>query len=104
MINFPRKFDIVCPILSKDCFQDEEYIAAIKLACSLNKQVVLLHDTTCQFPGKAQQPLELQEKKIFDSIALSMIDGYYDRVWRQLAIKMQREEHQEVKFSLNWFL
>ena len=93
---FFRDFDIVCPVLTKDCLKDLKYTEAVKIAHSHNKKIFLLYDINHQFPKLDQQPQELKNIHLFDTKAISLISGYYDRTWQQLASKVQQNSDEEV--------
>jgi hypothetical protein len=95
--SFSRHFDVVCPLLTKDCFHDNKFVEAILIAYNAKRNIVLIHDISHPFPKKGEQPKELHEKNIFNKIALSLIKKCYDRLWRQLMAKLQREPNEIVR-------
>ena len=74
----------MCAVITKDCFTDAEFVAAIEKAFNNNNtRIFLLHDTAdCYFPGEKEQPQSL--KGLFDYIALPLIDGYYTTTWNKI--------------------
>ena len=68
----------------------------MKKAQDLKKKIFLIYDVSCQFPSAAEQPDEL--KNLFTRTAISMNEGYYDRIWRQLASKVELNANEEVRY------
>ena len=64
----------------------------------------MIHDMNVKnpFPGENDQPQPLKDRHIFNRKALSMVEGYYDRVWRQLAAKVQLDPNEEVKHRFQY--
>ena len=91
-------FKYVCAVVTKDCFKDTHYVAAIEAAFNNNNtRVFMLHDMEdCSLPGEKEQPASLKNNQLFDYIALPLIDGYYNTTWNKIMAFLQMNPNARV--------
>ena len=86
--------DIICPILTANCLQNSKYVEAVAKAYNLKKTFFMIYDANIPFPGEKEQPGKI--KHLFENKIMSLYEEYSDRVWRQLASKVQLDPNEEV--------
>ena len=72
-------------------------VATIVQCVDNQRQVFLLHDSSVRFPGAADQPNSLKDRKLFDTIALPFVTGYYDVVWDRIVSFLKRDPNIQVQ-------
>ena len=89
-------------MVTKGCFQDADYLAAIENAYKYqNCRIFLLHDIEdCPFPGEKEQPQSLKEKHLFDYIALPLINGYESTTWNNIITFLQTDLNVKVLYLI----
>lgn len=91
-------YKYVCAVVTKDCFQDADYLAAIEDAYkNKDTRIFCLHDMEdCPFPGEQEQPQSLKNNHLFDYIALPLINGYESATWNKIITFLQMDPNAKV--------
>ena len=83
--------------MTENCFQDNTLVSTIIQSMDNKRQVFLLHDSSTRFPGVADQPTALRDRKLFDRIALPFVAGYEEAVWDRIVTFLKKDPNVEVR-------
>jgi hypothetical protein len=97
-------YDLICPLITENSTQDQNFIGIIEqLPKNILHKVTLIHDTQTRFPTvrDIQQPIF---KSLFDRIALTLVPGQEERLWKRLIEYSQYPLIDNEDISTNMFI
>lgn len=86
--NFMQSTALIL-VLSEGTLENENCIKAILLAIVQNKKIILVHDTTSDFPQySAIEKLPKEVQPIFSSIAVPLVAEHLHSCWDKISDKI----------------
>ncbi len=92
---------VVILILSKDVLKVESAVFASEVAIFYSIRIILIHyQTSCFFPGLAEQPKSLSSAGVFHDKAVTYIQQYVKACVRQVLKKLEPPSRDAILKSL----